>query len=291
MSINPYFLLFEGMIYVLFALVVYHASQGGRFQILELLWAALYGFVLEWLTIKHLHAYAYGKFLIMFDQAPLCIALGWALVIYSSRRFSDQLRLPEPVRPVVDALMGLSIDLALDVVAIRLGMWSWTGVRFDQQWFGVPWANFGAWFIVIWSYSGFIRALRVWQKRRWCQWIYPPVAVFLSLLALTAASAVYHVMSDNIDGGAIGPLLLVGGSLLVIVNSHPQIDRVQLPESIVFAVPLAFHGFALFAGVGYGIFTRQPLLGAIELVILAAGTGIHLLPVWISRLRWQQLET
>ena len=125
------------MIYVLFAATIWHAAHQGRFALLELGWMCLYGLLLEWLTIRVLHAYQYGQFLIMVDNTPLCIGLGWGIIIDSSMRFTERFQLAEPIRPIVAALMGLSIDLALDVVAIRVGFWHWTGVTFDQQWFGV----------------------------------------------------------------------------------------------------------------------------------------------------------
>src|SRR5579863_9187115 len=121
------------MTYVLFAATVYHAARQGRFPLIELGWACVYGLSLEWLTMKYLHAYQYGQFAIMIDNTPLCIGLGWVTIIYASMRFSDRLQLAEPVRPMVDALMGLSVDLALDVVAVRLGLWHWNGVKLDQE--------------------------------------------------------------------------------------------------------------------------------------------------------------
>ena len=55
-------------------------------------------------------------------------------------------------RPLLDGLLALNIDLALDAVAIRLGFWDW-GQGFSFQYFGVPYANFWAWFWVVTSFS------------------------------------------------------------------------------------------------------------------------------------------
>jgi hypothetical protein len=283
-------LIFECLVYLLFAGCLWRASRQGRFQVLELLWAGLYGFLLEWLTIKQLHAYHYGQFLVMIDDAPLAIALAWAVVIYSSMGFTSRLQLSEPARPILDALLALNIDLALDAVAIRLGMWTWHGVALDQQWFGVPWANFLAWFIVIWSYSGFIRALRSWQRHRWRRWLYTPLAMLLSLFVLTASSGLYRFMADNIGGGALAPLLLIGGSLLILLDLRPGLGSPELPESMIILVPVVFHAFALIAGLGSGIFARQPLLAVIGVTMLAVGLGIHALPWWMARSRRHPLE-
>lgn len=287
--INSYFLIFEGLIYSLFIGSLWHAKRQGRAYVLELVWAGLYGFLLEWLTIKQLHAYQYGQFLIMIDGAPLAVALGWAVIIYSSMAFTNHIYLPEPARPILAALLALNIDLAFDSIAIRLGMWSWTGVGLDQQWFGVPWANFAGWFIVVWSYSGFVRALRNWQQDRLRRWLYAPLAVGLSLLTLVATSELYRIMSVSIGNPAVAPVLLIVGSSLIVLNHRPHLVNIGLPEPIITAVPVVFHAFALFAGISAGIFGRQPVLALIGAVMLAAGLGIHLLPWWAS-LRLQQAD-
>jgi uncharacterized membrane protein len=68
-------------------------------------------------------------------------------MIYSVRPYSDATNLPEWARPFLGALLVLSIDLSLDAVAIRLGMGNW-GRGLQSQYFGVPYANFWAWFWV-----------------------------------------------------------------------------------------------------------------------------------------------
>ena len=259
------------------------ASRQGRFEVLELLWAGLYGFLLEWLTIKQLHAYHYAQFVLMIDDAPLAIALGWAVIIYASMGFTSRLQLAEPARPILDALLALSIDLALDTIAIRLGMWSWNGVELDQQWFGVPWANFFAWYIVVWSFSGFIRALRSWQRHRRRRWLYPPLAIALSLLVLTTSSSLYRFVPDNVDRGALLPLLLIGGSLLTVIGLRPGRGAAGPPEPMIVLAPITFHAFTLIAGTGSGIFALNPLLAAIAVTMLALGLGVHVLPWWAAR--------
>lgn len=74
---NPYLLIFECLVHAMFATCVCSALRRGHFDVLELLWTAIYGFLLEWLTLKLLDAYHYGQFAIMIDGAPLCVALGW----------------------------------------------------------------------------------------------------------------------------------------------------------------------------------------------------------------------
>jgi Carotenoid biosynthesis protein len=273
----------ELAVYVLFGACLRHASRQGAYRALELVFAAVYGLVLEWFTIKQLRAYQYGPFLLMIDGAPLAVALAWAAIIYSSMELSDRIELPEPVRPVLDALLALNVDLAVDFTAIRVGLWRWNGVSPDQQWFGVPWENFWAWFIVVWSYSGFVRALRGWRDRPMWRWLYAPVAAVLSLAVLLVANQVYRLVSNPGDQGMIGPLALIGCGVLVVADSRPRILRPGPPEPAIIAVPVIFHLLSIGAGFGFGLYAQQPILADIGIGMLAIALIVHLWPWWVYR--------
>lgn len=271
---SPYLLAFEGMVAVLFAACLFSAARRGRSAALELLWMALYGFLLEWLTIKQLGAYSYGHFAVMVDGAPLGVALGWAVIIDTSMRFSDRVRLPDTVRPLLDALLALNIDLALDAVAIRLGMWTWVGVGPAEQWFGVPWANFWAWFLVVWSFSTFLRALRPWGRRPVLRWLYPPFALLLSLVSLVTASSLFALLTD-LHAEALASLFVLAATVWIVVGYRPALLPGRAHDALIVVVPLAFHGFALAAGALDGIFARTPALAVIAVAMLALSTAIH----------------
>jgi hypothetical protein len=240
----------------------------------------LYGVVLEWLTIKQLEAYHYGQFLVMIDGAPLAIGLGWAVIIYSSMEFSERIELPNSARAILDALLALNIDMALDAVAIRLGMWTWSNVGPDQQWFGVPWVNFWAWFIVVWSYSGFVRALRDWRGYRVRGWLYVPLAVLLSLAFLLATSELYRSLINSLGNGALGPLILIGGSIVLILGGQPRVLHAGPPEGLIVAIPVIFHAMAAIAGFRYGIYAQVPALAAVGIAMSVIGLAVHLWPWW-----------
>jgi hypothetical protein len=279
---NPYFLAFELFVTALFAVCLWSAARQGRFAALELLWMALFGFLLEWLTIKQLSAYYYGPFAVMIDGAPLAVALGWAVIIYASMHFSDRVRLPDTVRPLLDALLALNIDIALDVVAVRLGMWVWVGVGRGEQWFGVPWANFWAWFLVVWSFSMFLRALRPWRAYRVRRWLYAPLAMTLALVALVIASSLFYLLTD-LHAEALASLFVLAASLWIVLSHRPRLRAGQFGSVIVVLVPLAFHLFALFSGALEGIFSREPWLGAIGVAMLVVSLLLHGGAWWAGR--------
>jgi uncharacterized membrane protein len=135
----------------------------------------LFGLLLELATIQQLNAYKYGCFLVMLGPVPVVVGVAWGTIIYSVRSFSDKTNLPEWARPVLDGLMALNIDLSMDAIAIRLGMWDW-GNGFDYQYFGVPYNNFWAWFWVVFSFSASLRLLSK-LPGFWGHWFSPAGAI------------------------------------------------------------------------------------------------------------------
>jgi hypothetical protein len=93
--------------------------------LLRLLAGIFFGVLLELATIRQLHAYEYGHFMIMVLDVPLCIGVAWSCILYSVIEFSDAGSLPYWSPPILDGLLALNIDLALDAIAIRLGFWDW----------------------------------------------------------------------------------------------------------------------------------------------------------------------
>jgi hypothetical protein len=153
--LNLYFLVNELVILGLFLVCLVHAARQGWAGVARLLSGVVFGLLLELATIRQLQAYHYGTFGVMVFNVPLIMAVAWGSIAYSAMTFSNAARLPEWARPILDGLLALNIDLAMDAVAIRLGMWDWgQGLRFNY--FGVPFANFWAWFwVIVWYSAGY----------------------------------------------------------------------------------------------------------------------------------------
>src|SRR5512143_1305112 len=185
---NLYFILFELIIYLQLTLCLRHAWRQGTAKLLRLLAGILFGVTLELATIRQLHAYEYGQFLIMVLDVPLCIGVAWGCIIYSAMEFSNASSLPYWMRPILDGLLALNIDLALDAVAIRFGFWDWgQGLKF--QYFGVPYANFWAWFWVIFSFSLGYRLLA--HREDWVvTWLSPLVALIVGLVGVLGTNII-----------------------------------------------------------------------------------------------------
>ncbi len=268
---NLIFLAFEIIVGVLFALCLRHAWHRGHHVAWRLVVGVIFGLLLEWGTILQLDAYSYGNFTLMLGPVPVVIGVAWGVIVYSSQLFSDRTTLPVWARPVLDGLLALSIDLAMDAVAIRLGMWNW-GVGSTLTYFGVPYANFWAWFWVASSFSAGVRLLangRSWASR----WLGPLGALALALAVVLATNRLIvslYPLGFYVQAVA----LLLGGALALVLALRPRL----LPSNdawLSLVVSLGFHLSFLFAGLLTGVILAPPALLVVSLLMLGLSLYLH----------------
>lgn len=268
---SPYFLLFELIIYIQFALCLCHAWKHGTANLLRLFAGIVFGVSLELATIRQLNAYEYGQFLVMVLDVPLCIGVAWGCILYSVMEFSDGSSLPYFVRPVLDGLLALNIDLALDAVAIRLGFWDW-GQGLDFQYFGVPYANFWAWFWVIFFFSLGYRLLA--RRQDWLRtWIAPLLGLVIGLAGVLGTNAlIAFVIPWALHGWTVFLALTIAFCLLLVLR--PRFYLAPVP-SLVFWVPFLTHAYILVAGSISGVILEPPFLLFIGLLMLVIALRLH----------------
>lgn len=268
---NIYFVLFELIIYIQFALCLHHAWKHGTANILRLLAGILFGVSLELATIRQLNAYEYGQFLIMVLDVPLCIGVAWGCILYSVMEFSDASSLPYWTRPVLDGLLALNIDLALDAVAIRFGFWDW-GRGLEMQYFGVPYANFWAWFWVIFFFS---LGYRIFARRTdWVRtWIAPLLGFIIGLAGVLGTNAlIVFGVPEGYRNIIIFTALTI--ALIVVLALRPKFYIKPVP-SLVFWVPFLTHAYTLIVGVISGHILNPPFLLWMGIVMFAIALYLH----------------
>lgn len=268
---NAYFILFELIIYFQLALCLQHAWQQGLANLLRLFAGILFGVTLELATIRQLHAYEYGQFLVMVLDVPLCIGIAWSCILYSVMEFSDGSSLPYWTRPILDGLLALNIDLALDAIAIRLGFWDW-GQGFDFQYFGVPYANFWAWFWVIFFFS---LGYRLFARRAdWIRtWLSPILALVVGLLGVLGTNAlIAYIIPFAFHGLTVIVLLLM--ALGIVLSLHPKLNQTPGP-ALSFWVPFITHLYVLLAGLISGVIFDPPFLLYVGLAMTMIAVYLH----------------
>lgn len=266
-----YFILFELVVYLQLALCLYHAWKQGIANLLRLLAGILFGVTLELATIRQLDAYEYGRFLLMVLDVPLCIGVAWGCILYSVMEFSDATSLPDWTRPILDGLLALNIDLALDAIAIRLGFWDW-GQGLEFQYFGVPYPNFWAWFWVVFSFS---LGYRLFARRTdWMRtWLAPLSALIIGLAGVLGTNAlIAFIVPIPLRTPLVAFTLAL--ALIIMFALHPKFYLRPVP-SLTFWVPFTIHMYILIAGLISGLILDPPFLLFIGIAMVIIAFCLH----------------
>ena len=266
------FLPLEALMVGLLFLCLRHALRTGLQNVLQLVAGICFGVILEWATIEQLDAYQYGtQFLLMVDTVPIAIGVGWGVILYSAMLFTDHTSLNPWLRPLADALLALNIDLAMDAVAIRVGMWDW-GKGLQHDYFGVPYENFWAWFWVICCFSGSYRLVdRLTGK--YSVVVAPFGAIVLGVFGVLATNRIIvSYVPDAFELPVIAAVLLA--ALLTVALNRPQLLPPNV-DPLVAWVPLSFHlAFLLFGGLTGVIFEHLTLV-VVSLAMVLASLYLH----------------
>jgi hypothetical protein len=266
------FLPFEVLMALLFSLCLRHAMRTGLQNTLKLGAGVCFGILLEWATIEQLDAYQYGwRYLIMIDTVPIAIGVGWGVILYSAMLFSAHTTLNEWVRPVLDALLALNIDLAMDAIAIRIGMWDW-GKGLEHDYFGVPYENFWAWFWVIFCFSMAYRILNRFSGR-YRVVVAPLGAIVLGIPGVLATNRIIvSFVPEEYELPVIAAVLC--GALLIVALNRP---RLVSPDVVHLAawVPLSFHFCFILLGAFFGAFAEHVTLLVVSVAMAALSLYLH----------------
>jgi hypothetical protein len=185
--------------------------------------------------------------------------------------FTDASSLPWFARPLLDGLLALNIDLAMDTIAIRLGMWDWgRGLQF--HYFGVPFANFWAWFWVVSSFSLGYRILAR-QGNRLKTWLAPATALLtgLSWVLVTNWLISFHI-PFKLHWLAV--VILILGALGIVIAFHPKFHQQPAP-ALVFWVPFISHLYFLIVGAISGVIFEPPFLLFVSLLMFVVALLLH----------------
>ncbi len=262
-------------ILVLFLIAMYRSSRVSRARVLELLTAVIFGLLLEEGDILIFKTYRYDAHWFLLDQVPVAIALCWALIVFSAMNLTDALGIDERVAPLADALWAILLDISLDAVAIRLGMWRWT-IGLNAGWFGVPWSNFYSWLGVVASFSLFTR----WARRRGArQMLWQSFSPLVSYAGLLLTILPYSVLANQYFRRAglewllfIIPLVaIVVITCIAIMRENPARESL---DRFFIVVRYLIHAFFLWVLLGAGIAVQLPILLYVSVAMIAVETTI-----------------
>jgi hypothetical protein len=287
---NPVYLGLEIGASLFFLGAAWAALRRGRLPFLELVSAAAFGILLEEGDQLLFETYHYSPdWVLVIDRAPVVIGLTWALIIAGAMRLTDALGVRRRYAPVVDAVLALSLDLAFDAIAIRMGLWTWRDLGPADGWFGVPAGNFYAWLFVTLGFSLVTRwirdAARERPAREWWQ-LLSPIPAYGVLLAGLVPFIVVKPMVDPAPGGGLALFAVTLAAFCALAacavwgpdRDPPDGQRIAILDlRLALATRVAIHLFFLGGLFWLGLATRLPLLLAVALLLLAAELPLALL--------------
>lgn len=267
-------------------LCFWHASERSHYVFFAA--ATAYGYLLEQAAIATSGSYHYHAeaFPLMVLDVPVTVAFTWAGILYASWQTGLYLGLSRRALPFFAALFVLHIDLAMDVVAIQVPLWTW-GV--DGLWFGVPLSNFFGWYMVAFVFLGSYFVLERYADR----FTGGPIAtagasIGLLLATLLASFALLFVAlilySALFAWSTVAEALVLVAivQVAVVVVLSEDLDPRPIPRSLV-AIPMIGHLFFLWLGFAIGLFQEQPLALVVAIAMLGLGILIHVVPHWHAR--------
>ena len=178
----------------------------------ELVALAAYGYGLERAAIAAFAAHEYPpSWRVAPGGVPLAVVVVWAAVISSAMAVAVRRGAGPPAsRAASAALLALVVDVAMEPVAVRAGLWRWTP---PGAWLGVPVGNFVGWAVIVGSYT--LGAER-WagSDRVWLQAGRRVVLAVGSVLALLAVGAAWRGLAAETLFTPAGAWTLWGAMIL-----------------------------------------------------------------------------
>ncbi|PYQ44487.1 MAG: hypothetical protein DMF77_07135 [Acidobacteria bacterium] len=238
---------------ILLAFLHARAALGTRRAAGELLMLAAYGFALERVSMSAFGSHRYGPGWVLAPLGvPIAVALVWAAVISSALALAARRGLrPAAARALAAALFAVTLDLTIEPVAVRRGLWEWTP---PGPWLGVPIGNFVGWVVIVAGYG--IGAER-WAGGGG----FVTEAIHRLLLAATALAALV----------AVGMLWTLG------LRRAPPFEGDTLAGRLG-ATPGIGPGLVLLA-VATAFAAEAALLGDAMIGLVALGTALALFPL------------
>lgn len=201
-------------------------------------------------------SYYYNKnFKLFFFEVPFFVVFAWSIIMYTSLKMAKALKIVEKSLPFIASLLVLLIDLAIDVVAIRLGYWVWVGYRFDEGYFGVPANNFIGWLLV--SFSFFYLDKKIKVKTNWLKYVLLPVISYLMFLAmfmpLIALDSV--LLLDKMQEFFVFIVIFV-----VFIFSIKIGERKDKVDGFIYAMRFVFYLFGIYFIIAEKMYVENILL-------------------------------
>lgn len=146
--------------FLLFGIIAFVAWRRHELwlYILATVYAAFFENIDVFISRGTIGSYFYDERLILHVvETPLFIILAWGFVFYSSWTLAKGLSEKFWVQAFTVPFLATVIDLPMDPVATKMGLWTWVGYGPMSGIMGVPLANYMGWYLVILAFMFVVR--------------------------------------------------------------------------------------------------------------------------------------
>jgi uncharacterized membrane protein len=142
------------LIFMVLSFLHAYMKWGRKKALLFFMFALIYGFILEDITVTFSAYYEYNPHAwIQLHNTMMAVPFCWTAVIYICVHLIEENEhlkgLKKLEKGLLAGVLAVSIDVGIDAIFVAYGLWRW----YEGQWFGVPLANYTAWFMAV---GGFV---------------------------------------------------------------------------------------------------------------------------------------
>jgi uncharacterized membrane protein len=145
---------FACLLFMVLSFIHAYIKWGRKKAILFFMFALIYGFILEDITVTFSGYYEYNpNAWIQVHNTMMAVPFCWTAVIYICVHLIEENKhlkdLKKLEKGMLAGVLAVSIDVGIDAIFVAYGLWRW----YEGQWFEVPLANYTAWFMAV---GGFV---------------------------------------------------------------------------------------------------------------------------------------
>ncbi|MBU5687814.1 MAG: carotenoid biosynthesis protein [Candidatus Aenigmarchaeota archaeon] len=270
------FLTIEIGILALYISCIFYIIKKDKKMILFFLASTLYAIFFENMNILLSQGfeggYYYNKnFSIFIFHLPLFVSLAWSIIIYTSIKIAQSLKISENSLPFAASLIVLLIDLAIDVIAIRLEYWTWIGYSLKDGYFGVPASNFIGWLFISFSWFYIDQKLKI--KKNWLKYsIMPIIAYIFYFLLFIPITLVQNIFYFNKTQQFFVLIFLIFLFLSLIKKGEVK----HKTDNIIYIFRLPFYIFGFYFLLSRKIYQENILLLLFSIIFLTLEIALFL---------------
>jgi len=255
-----------------------------EFASFVVLYAAVYENFATYVAVR-MQFYGYGRSLISIFNVPLSVPIFEYLVVYSSLKLLDTMRMPTWCKPFVLGMLAILADFSLDPVAVKqifqtaegtMGRWTWLYGPNDVRIFSEPVFNFTGWALICgWGATFLMIGRRLFERsseRKVVGYLYPPIAMLVSLVVVVSPLSNFLLwLGPFFHRGSITEWVMLGFFLL-------------FPAALLLAGWRGRMAGGLSLGQDYPVFLVLGGLPVVNILFAAIGAYWEIIPLQAAAL-------